>query len=201
MTPVAANTADAAAFISEVCAEFPKFRIVNKRDSRLSRWIDVVLRVVTCGGQRSYMTMYHTVIGDTLYVPDGWHTMCDVDKVILLRHERVHLRQRRRLTFLGMAFVYLVPWLPLGLAYGRARLEWEAYVETLRATAELRGIVAAEDPRLRRQIVARFTGADYGWMWPFAARVERWYDGALRDIRREQATSRPEEPVIQADRQ
>ena len=42
-----------------------------------------------------------------------------------------------------MAFVYLVPFFPLFLAWGRARLEWEAYVETIRATAEVRGLDAA----------------------------------------------------------
>ncbi len=179
-------------FIAEMRGEFPRFRIVSKRDSRLSRVIDVALRIVTFGGQRVFMTRYHTVIGDTLYVPDLWQRTSDVDKIILLRHERVHLRQRRRLTFLGMAFIYLVPWLPLGLAYGRARLEWEAYTETLRATAELKGIEAARDPVLREHIVARFTGPDYGWMWPFERSVTRWYSEALRVIEEEHATSRPE---------
>jgi hypothetical protein len=81
-----------------------------------------------------------------------------------------------------LAFVYLVPLFPWGLAYGRARLEWEAYRETLRATAELRGWEAAADPVLRARIIDRFTGADYGWMWPFRRQVERWYESALREI-------------------
>lgn len=192
---------DAAAFIEEMRVEFPRFRIVSKRESPLSHVIDVALRLITLGGQCGYMTVYHTVIGDTLYVPDGWQRMSDLDKVILLRHERVHLRQRRRLTFAGMAFVYLIPWFPLGLAYGRARLEWEAYTETLRATAELRGLQAVLDVRLRRHIIARFTGPDYGWMWPFAAAVERWYDSALREILEERATSRPDDPPNVFDHQ
>src|SRR5690606_16543637 len=125
---------------------------------------------------------YHTVIGDTLYTPDTWGSSRALDRLILLRHERVHLRQRRRLGTLGMAFLYLVPFFPLGLAYGRARLEWEAYRETLRATAELRGLRALYDPALRQRIVARFTGPDYGWMWPFRSQVEGWYDEAVREI-------------------
>jgi hypothetical protein len=75
-----------------------------------------------------------------------------------------------------MAFVYLVPFFPLGLAYGRARLEWEAYVETLRATAEHYGLDAVRAPDLRDRIIERFTGPDYGWMWPFPRTVGRWYD-------------------------
>jgi hypothetical protein len=84
----------------------------------------------------------------------------------------------------GMAILYLVPFLPLGLAYGRARLEWEAYEETLRATAEHLGIAAARSPALRAQLIERFTGPDYGWMWPFPETVGRWIDEAVRDIER-----------------
>jgi len=81
-----------------------------------------------------------------------------------------------------MTFLYLVPFFPLGLAYGRARLEWEAYAETLRATAELAGLSAARAPALRDQIVGRFTGSAYGWMWPFRRTVERWYDGVIAEL-------------------
>lgn len=166
-------------FLAELRQEFPKFRIVYKRHSRLSKLIDGLLRLVTFGQMRTFMTVYHTVIGETLYVPDVWDTMTDVEKIILLRHERVHLRQKRRFTFLGLAFIYLVPWFPIGLAYGRAKLEWEAYVETLRATNELLGSEAARNPNLRAHIVARFCGPDYGWMWPFPQQLMRWYDEAL----------------------
>ncbi len=177
-----AQNIDVDAFIEELRSEFPRFRIVPKRHSGLSRLIDVLLRVVTVGQMRTFLTEYHTVIGETLYVPHSWNYMRDVDKVILLRHERVHLRQKRRWTFLGLAFIYLVPWFPIGLAYGRARLEWEAYVETLRATSELLGIEAARSPHLRRQIVARFCGPDYGWMWPFPRQIERWYEETLDSL-------------------
>ncbi len=169
-------------FLEELEAEFPAFRIKQKRGDTLSRAIDVALRIVTFGGQHRYLTHYHTVIGDTLYVPETWEALEDVDRVILLRHERVHLRQRRRYGGALMAFLYLVPLLPLGLAYGRARIEWEAYEETLRATAELRGIAAVRDQELRERIVQRFVGPDYGWMWPFRSVVEGWYDRVVTEL-------------------
>jgi hypothetical protein len=172
-------------FLAELTREFPAFRIVPKRGDLLSRAIDAALRLVTLNGQRHYLTRYHTVIGDTLYVPETWDALPDRDRVILLRHERVHLRQRRRYGAALMTFLYLVPFLPLGLAYGRARIEWEAYEETLRATAELCGLPAAADPALRERIVSRFTGPDYGWMWPFRRIVERWYDRALHELARD----------------
>ena len=147
--------------------------------------------MVTLGGQRHYLTRYHTVIGDTLYVPASWDTLPEIERAILLRHERLHLHQRRRLGTLGMTFVYLIPFFPLGLAYGRARLEWEAYRETLLATAELCGLSAAQSPALRSEIVRRFCGPDYGWMWPFPRTINRWYDSAMAELSRSFNVSNP----------
>jgi hypothetical protein len=170
------------ALLAEMHAEFSHFRIVDKAGNTFWTLIDWALRLVTFGAQRHYLTRYHTVIGDTLYVCGAWHSMSDVARVILLRHERVHLRQRRRYGMPLFAALYLLPFLPLGLAYGRARLEWEAYTETLRATAELRGIEALADSALRREIVRRFVSGDYGWMWPFSRTIERWYDQVVRQL-------------------
>lgn len=173
---------DADRFLRELALEFPKFRVVYKRESRLCRWIHSALFAITLGGQRHFLQGYYTVIGDTLYVPNSWDALGAADRVILLRHERVHLRQRRRYGTVGMTLLYLLPFLPLGLAYGRARIEWEAYTETLRATAELLGRKALHDPELRERIVQRFVGPDYGWMWPFRRSVERWYSAAVASI-------------------
>ncbi len=175
--------------LADLAREFPAFRIVPKRGNHFSLAIDLALKLITLGAQRRYLTHYHTVIGYTLYVPPVWETMSDVARVILLRHERVHLRQRRRYGFLLFAFLYLVPLLPLGLAYGRARLEWEAYQETLRATVELRGFGALADGQLQDEIVRRFVGGDYGWMWPFPRRIRAWIDQWLQELQR--AETRP----------
>lgn len=176
-------------FLAEMRREFPSFVVIPKRESPLSRAIDVALRVITFNGQRTFMTQYYTVLGDRLYVPEGWETTDPVSAVITLRHERIHLRQRRRYTLPGMTFIYLVPFFPLGLAYGRARIEWEAYEETIRATWELRSEARAK--MLRKHIVDRFVSADYGWMWPFRSRVEAWFDDAIVRIGREQAAAEP----------
>lgn len=170
-------------FIDEIRVEFPTFRIRKKRESTLQRAIHVALALITFGGQRVYLTRYHTVLFGTLWVPDAWDAMSDADRYILLRHERVHLRQRKRMGDLLMAWVYLVPFFPLFLAWGRARIEWEAYVETIRATAEVLGLEAAAN--LRPHIVKRFTGPEYGWMWPFPRAVNAWFDEALADVKAE----------------
>jgi hypothetical protein len=166
--------------LAEIRAEFPSFGIVYKRDSPLQKLIGRALALVTLGGQRQYLTRYHTVLFGKLYVPDAWDAMDDGARYVLLRHERVHLRQRKRMGDLAMAFVYLVPLFPIGLAWGRARIEWEAYVETIVATAELYGLDAAR--RLEDEIVRRYVGPDYGWMWPFPATIRRWFQAVVRDL-------------------
>ena len=181
------------AFVAEIRAEFPSFAIRDKRTSALQRIIGRALWLITFGGMKTYLTHYHTVLFGTLWVPDSWPRMADDDRYVLLRHERVHLRQRRRMGDVAMAYVYLVPIVPLGLAYGRARLEWEAYEETLRATTEDYGIEAARS--LRAHIVERFTGPDYGFMWPFRRSVERWFDEAMARIERPES----EQPEVDGE--
>ncbi len=170
------------ALIEEILAEFPDFEIVPKMSSALQRSIHVALAVLTLGGQRVYLTHYYTALFGKLWVPESWDRLRDLDRYVLLCHERVHLRQRRRWGDVGMAFVYLIPILPLFLAYGRARIEWEAYAETLRATTEVYGLDAAE--RLRGHIVRRFVGGEYGWMWPFPRVIHRWFDETMATLRR-----------------
>jgi hypothetical protein len=167
--------------LAEIVAEFPGFAVIPKRDSALQKLIARLLLLVTFGGQRHYMTRYHTVLFGKLYVPDAWSAMDDGARYVLLRHERIHLRQRRRMGDVVMGFVYLVPLFPIGLAWGRARIEWEAYLETIAATAEVYGLEAAR--KLEEEIVQRFVGPDYGWMWPFPGTIRRWFRLAIDDLK------------------
>lgn len=182
-----ASPARHAALLAEIRREFPTFSVVPKKGVLLQSVIGALLFVVTFGGQRHYVTRYHTVLFGTLYVADSWERMGDDERYILLRHERVHLQQRRRMGDLMMALCYLLPFLPIFLAWGRARIEWEAYVETIRATAEVRGLAAARG--LEEEIVVRFVGPDYGWMWPFPKTIRRWFAEAIADLEAEAASS------------
>lgn len=174
------STPKYSAFLEELESEFPSFQIRYKSTSGLQKAIDRALRILTLGKMSSYLTSYHTVLFGTLWVPTSWDRLDDVDRVILLRHERIHLRQRRRMGDVVMGFVYLIPIFPIGLAWGRARIEWEAYVETIRATEEHYGLNAAK--ALRGHIVDRFVGPDYGWMWPFRKTVESWFDEVIMEL-------------------
>jgi hypothetical protein len=162
-----------------------RVRVVRKRAHSHQRLADVLLRLVTLNGQKSYLTSYVTTLGHTIYVPDDFDRWPAANRYEILRHELVHVLQFERYGWILMILVYGVLPLPMGLAYGRARLEWEAYAETLRAVADVEGIEAARAPALRSMIVRRFTGPDYGWMWPFPAMVNRWISEELDRIEAE----------------
>ena len=177
-----AATAADAQLLSELQQEFPRLRVVYKESDRLSRWIHRGLVVLTWGGQKAYLSRYVTTIGQTLYLPSDWASRSAQSRYITLRHEAVHLRQFRRLGLWGMSALYLFPLFPVCLAIGRAHLEWEAYAETFRATAEQYGLAAAQHPRLREHVKKQFVGPAYGWMWPFPTMVDRWIDDVLAQL-------------------
>jgi len=183
------------AYLARITREFPAFRLREKRTSRTQRLVGAALRVLTLGAMRTYVSGYHTVMFGTLWVSEGWDRMGDLDRYVLLRHERIHLVQARRWGVLPMGLAYLLAPLPLGLAYCRARIEWEAYEETLRALVEVHGLEAARAQKA--WLRARFVGPDYGWMWPFPRAIDRWFDGAVACLAREvDARSLPVEETL-----
>ena len=131
--------------------EFPDFRIVCKTESAMHRGIHVALMAITLGGMRQYLTSYHTTLGQAVYVTPGWDDSCFDQRYVTMCHERVHMRQFRRFGGLGMALLYGLLPLPLGLSYFRARFEKAAYAESIRATAELFGKKPGPEPRLPGQ--------------------------------------------------
>ncbi len=166
-------------------------RVVKKSAYWHQRAAGRALFLVTLGGQRTYLSHYVTTLGHTIYVPDDFDSWPADHALEVLRHEAVHVSQFERYGFIGMVLLYGILPLPMGLAWFRARLEWEAYEETLWATAEIEGIEAARSPALRAKIVRRFTGPDYGWMWPFPSMVERWMDQTLAVIEKTPDHKRP----------
>jgi hypothetical protein len=168
--------------IDELRAEFPRMRIVKKPDSLLHRVIHYALIGVTFGGMRSYLDSYQTTIGRTIYVTADWDERDPLERYCTLRHEAVHLRQFRKFSLPGMAFLYLFLPLPLGVAYFRTRFEMEAYAESIRAAADVYGPDHPRRESYREHVVRQFIGPSYGWMWPFKKAVERWYDGVLATL-------------------
>ena len=162
--------------------EIPGFQIVRKDRSPLSRAIHGVLRAITLGRMDAYLTDYQTTIGRTVYVTPDFESWDADRRYVTLRHEAVHLRQFRKFSLPGMALLYLLVPLPIGLAWCRARFERAAYAETIRAAAEVWGRERPRDPAFRAHVVDQFIGASYGWMWPFRRQIERWYDRILATL-------------------
>lgn len=170
------------ALLDEIRAEFPRFRLVRKDRSRFQRLLHGGLLAVTAGRMRAYLDGYQTTIGQTIYVTADWDERDADERYMVLCHERVHLRQFRRYTLVGMAILYLMVPLPLGCAYFRARLEMEAYQETIRTAVMIHGPAHVRERAFRDRIVTQFVGPSYGWMWPFRRRVEAWYERTLAAV-------------------
>jgi hypothetical protein len=165
--------------LSELKEEFPRFRLIHKSQSKFQKLIHNALKVVTFGQMRTYLSQYHTTLGQHIYVPDSWEEMSENSRYVTLCHERIHMRQFRTFTWPGMTLLYLLVPLPMGIAYFRARFEMEAYAESIRAGAEVWGDDYVLGDEYKKYLLSQFTGASYGWMWPFPAKIERWYQRAL----------------------
>ena len=130
--------------VQELRIQYPGFSVMQKRDSRLHRAIHRALVVLTFGQMRSYLDSFQTTIGKTVYVTPDWEERDADERYVTLRHEAVHLKQFKTFTLPGMAVLYVLLPLPMGLAWGRAYFEKQAYAESIRAAAEVWG---ADHPR------------------------------------------------------
>jgi hypothetical protein len=173
--------------IRDIREEFPKFKIVQKEDSTFMKTLDVCLKLITFWQMKTFMTRFTTTIGYTIYVPDTWITRAEKPRLIILRHERVHMRQRKTRGWLLFNFAYLFWIFPTVIAHGRMRLERTAYAESMRAKAEYYGIDVLSRPEIRDHTISHFTTAEYFWMWPWRKGLEKWYDETVAKIEREMA--------------
>jgi len=169
--------------LAQIKKEFPDFKLTPKTSSKLMVAINTFLFMITFGKMSSFMIGYVTTIDQTVYTPTTWDSMSDKGKAIVLRHERVHMRQSRRMGSYWFKFVYLVPIFPLWVALGRTRLEQEAYIETMSATLEYYGMSVITAASFKTWMVSQFTSADYGWMAFFSKKaIDSWYMDTLGKV-------------------
>src|SRR3990172_9374942 len=114
--------------IESMQKEFPGFEIRFKDESITQKAIHYFLMFITFGGQKEYLTRYHTQMGLKLYVPSRavWESKSEELRWATLLHEREHLRQNRKHGSLKMGFLYTF-WLPLGYTPFRVKCEQEGY--------------------------------------------------------------------------
>lgn len=171
---------DILGLMNALSMEFPDFKIRAKSSSTLMKVIDVVLRVLSWNKMQQFMKSFTTTIGYTVYTPESWDLMTPRGKVAILRHEAVHMRQRRKHGAFLFSFLYLFCWLPMWRAKWRRDFEMEAYEETLRVLYEFGEDIT--NVVLRTRMLANFTTASYLWTWTKEADVEAWYDAAVTKI-------------------
>lgn len=167
-------TPDLVELNAEISREFPSFSVRYKKDSLWMKFLGFLFRVLTFGLANTFMTDYTTTVGNIVYVPSKWDTFSSRAQATTLRHERVHMRQARKHGRLMFGFLYFFVYFPIGFAWWRAKLEMEAYEESMTAVEEYGGNIL--HPEYRDAMISHFTGPAYFWMWPFKKSISKWFD-------------------------
>lgn len=161
--------------IRDLQGKYPKLRIIGKPLWMRRIWNLPLIRQL----ELDYFTQ---TIGNTIYLHVRWDTFTPEQKYITLAHEAVHLEQFKRLGFLLMSLLYLFIFLPIGLAYFRARMEREAYRESFRVQGELYGMGREWKGRICEEYLEDFAGRYYLWPWPFRETIIRWVQEDVSSI-------------------
>ena len=169
------------ALLAEIKNEYPEFRLTSKSTSWFMKLCNFLLMGITFGQLKTFMGQMTTTIGYTIYTPSEWDLWSDAVKTSILRHERVHMKQRKDKGSFWFSLSYLLLPLPLFCAYFRMKYEMEAYEESMRARYETAG-KKAFNPVYRIEMIERFTGASYFWTWLGRGRIEEWYDATVTKI-------------------
>jgi hypothetical protein len=159
--------------------QFPDFRLIEKSSSRFMKVLDFCLKLITLWQMDQFMVSFVTTIGYKVYTPANWRIWDETTRCVLLRHERVHMHQKKKYKWL-FGWLYLFLPVPTVFAYYRKKFEMEAYEETIRARKEYGANLYR--PAFRAAIVRHFTTAEYFWMYPFKAKVEKWYDDFVEKL-------------------
>lgn len=168
--------------IDDITKEFFDFEIIKKDESKKMKIIDIILKVITFGNMNKFMTGFITTLGNKVYVPSSWDAYPLINKIEILRHERIHMKQAKKYGRLLFSFLYLMVPLPCGLAYFRKKFEMEAYEESIKTSYEYLG-EKTFSPEKKAFYISQFTSANYFWMWPFRGSLEEWYDAAVEKVK------------------
>lgn len=151
----------------------PAVRLTTK-DGWFWRALACIVHVVTFGGttRTAFLESYGTTIGPLVASPRSWARLSEG----YLVHEATHARDMRLAGFgihpwVGLLFyglVYLLMFLPIGLAWARYRLELRADTAAWRYELRrgLKGPKEVRERALRRG--QSLKGGAYGYAWPWA---------------------------------
>lgn len=136
---------------------YPAFKVIPKEDSRLMRFLAILLKPIS----PQFLTRYTTTVGYRVYMPR--YLINTQRGYRILRHEHVHIRQYHYMGWLfWVCYLFCFP----TVFTMRAYFEIEAYRESLRQWME-ENRSKTPPPRMVDDIVSEFTGPRYFWMCPF----------------------------------
>jgi hypothetical protein len=170
------------ALTAELKLEFSDFQIMPKSESRSMRFIGFFLQILSLGKNKSFMKEYESTINHTMYTGESWNGYSDIDKIVLIRHERVHMRQQKLYGRFVYSFLYMFTYFPLFFAKYRTEFEMEAYEEQMRAMVQYHGTASILRPDFKIFIIEQFTTSAYLWAWPFQDSIEKWFNEAREKI-------------------
>lgn len=167
---------------NEITQEFESFKIRSKQDSRLMKTIDIFLKIISFGKLNSFMK-FTTTVGYTVYVPETWADKEEEKKIELLRHERIHMRQRKKWSILLFPLMYLMLPFPVLFAWFRLSFEKEAYEESMRTIYELDGNTSRlRTASYKEAMTSKLVGPPYFWAWYRKRDIESWFENFVASL-------------------
>lgn len=145
--------------------------------------LDLLVKIVTFGKNKKFLTDYVTTLGNRIAVPVGWReeVASPIRRLALLHHELTHVRQCAALGFghvwLGFplySLLYLLIPVPIGFAYFRWRYEREAYLVGIKVCRRY-SLSIAELSEAVENAIDQLSGPFYAWTWCLRLHVRRWF--------------------------
>lgn len=151
--------------LEETKKRYPKFKIVKKENSFFMKAISYFLHGITFGGLSSnkFQTAFITTIGYTMYVPEMWDDMLELNKHLILFHERTHVEQKEREGSFLFSLKYLFWPLPIFKADARLKYEIEAYARQLALGNILYNFKVDSSSDSFKHVVDNLVTSNYFW--------------------------------------
>lgn len=183
-----------------------KLQLCIKHKEEVLAWrILAAIVLVLTFGKVNMLERFWSTIGNVVYVPRRYNPDkkktyrygdLPYEDYYILSHELEHVRQYAKLGFTSFkggraigvvifALLYIFPFFPIGLAYGRYLLERKAYLAGLIAAKEIgyeewtKRHYMHSTPPLEKAVRNCSVSPYYLWPWPFQKSVRRWFETQL----------------------
>lgn len=191
-------------FVLHVQDVVPGYRLVKKEDSRLMRFLAIILFF-----NKEFMSRYTTTVYKTVYMPEEKIRKSGTSIVVTLAHEAQHVwdMTRHPLLFLPWAIGYVFPQILGILSFLAILAIWFSnwwllslvslvfvapFPAPIRMWIERRGYLMTiaccewawnNGDRTIKKVVDQFVGWGYYKMWPFKKSTTQWFERELVKVK------------------